>query len=154
MVFGSSTSTSQPQLHPLSETSSPESSLANRFCLYSMSYHGIQMFREDPSKPTALAAAISVGWGIGASMALIMQAPALFSALGPADLPAPACPSVSAFHIQALMTLPTALLHILLTVIVFDAYPRKSWLMIGLSAFLHFVAAFAVRKPIEGHQAP
>lgn len=78
-------------------------------------------------------------------MALIMQAPALFSALGPADLAAPACPSVSAFHIQALMTLPTALLHILLTIIVFDAYPRKSWLMIGLAAFLHFVAAFAVR---------
>ena len=105
----------------------------------------MEMFREDPSKPTPLAAAVSVGWGIGASMALITQAPTLFSALGPADLASPACPSVSAFHIQALMILPTALLHILLTIIVFDAYPRRSWLLICLTAFLHFVAAFAVR---------
>jgi len=103
------------------------------------------MFKEDVSKPSSLAAAISVGWGIAASMALIMQAPTLFSAVGPADLPAPGCPSVSAFHIQALVTLPMALLHILLTIVLFDAYQRKSWLLIGLSIFLHFVASFAVR---------
>ena len=101
------------------------------------------------SKPTTFAASISVGWGIGASMALVMQSSMLFSALGPADLPATNCPSVSAFHLQALITLPIALLHILLSIILFDAYPRKSWLLIGLAVFLHFVSAFAVRRPFR-----
>jgi hypothetical protein len=105
------------------------------------------MFKEDPSKPSTFSASVSVGWGIGASMALVMQSSMLFSALGPADLPAANCPSVSAFHLQALITLPVALLHILLSIILFDAYPRKSWLLIGLSVFLHFVASFAVRSP-------
>jgi hypothetical protein len=122
-----------------------ETFLMNCFSVLSMAYHKVEMFREDPSKPSGLAAAISVGWGIGASMSLILQAPTLFSALGPADLPAPGCPSVSAFHLQALVTLPIALLHILLSIILFDAYQRKSWLLIGLSIFLHFIASFAVR---------
>lgn len=111
----------------------------------SYAYHKLDMFKEDPSKPSVLAAAISVGWGIAATMALVMQASLLFSATGPADLPAANCPSVSAFHVQALLTLPIALLHILLTVILFDAYQRKSWFIIGLSVFLHLVASFSVR---------
>ena len=110
-----------------------------------MAYHQVEMFREDVSKPSGLSAALSVGWGIGASMALILQAPGLFSALGPADLPAQGCPSVSAFHIQALITLPLALTHILITIVLFDAYQRKSWFLIVLATSLHLVASFAVR---------
>lgn len=110
-----------------------------------MAYHQVEMFKEDASKPSGLSAAVSVGWGIGASMALILQAPSLFSALGPADLPATACPSVSVFHIQALVTLPLALIHILITIVLFDAYQRKAWFLIILATSLHLIASFAVR---------
>lgn len=42
----------------------------------------------------------AIGWGIGVSMALVMQTSILANAIGPGDLPAPACPEVSLFHIH------------------------------------------------------
>ncbi len=43
---------------------------------------------------------IAIGWGIGVTMALVMQTSILSNAIGPGDLPAPACPEVSLFHIH------------------------------------------------------
>jgi hypothetical protein len=68
--------------------------------LCSKAYNQTESLKNDPTKPPNFMASLSIGWGIGTTMALIMQTSVATNAFGPGDLPAQACPSVSLFHIH------------------------------------------------------
>jgi len=109
--------------------------------LYDRGYnHGA--FASDSSKPSNFTASLAVGWGIGVASALILYTSVVWHGRGPGFLPANACPHISLFYISAVIALQFVLLHMMLSVIAFDAFARCSYKWIAFVVGAHLAASF------------
>lgn len=99
-------------------------------------------------------ASLAIGLGFGFTHGVVMYGSVLASANGPGSLYAPACPSVSLFLLSAVFALAFITMHVLLSVLSFDAYKVTEWrpflIKTGVMAGGHFVISLLTLLNQEG----
>eukprot|EP01129_Flabellula_baltica_P001316 TRINITY_DN11203_c0_g1_i1.p1 TRINITY_DN11203_c0_g1~~TRINITY_DN11203_c0_g1_i1.p1 ORF type:complete len:239 (-),score=21.12 TRINITY_DN11203_c0_g1_i1:156-872(-) len=94
-------------------------------------------------RPTDFQVSISVGWSFAVTQAMIFHIASVFDSYGPGFIGYPACPSLSLFYIQSVATLASTLFQTLLGIIAFDAYKKKSVVLIIGVAVCHLLFSFS-----------
>lgn len=72
-------------------------------------------------------ASLAIGLGFGLTHGVVMYGSVLAGSLGPGSLFTPACPQISLFLLSAVFALAFIAMHVLLSVISFDAFRASSW---------------------------
>jgi len=123
------------------------------FChLYYKAYSKLSFgsTRDDTTKPSNFLSALTVGWGFGFTSSLILYTSIMWGSTGPGFFPTPACKSISVFHIGSLNAQAFIMLHVLWTIIGFDAYLRRTWWKIGFILVSHLLASFLTLFNLHG----
>lgn len=90
------------------------------------------------------AASLAIGLGFGLTQGVVMYGSVLVDAYGPGTLFAPACSSISLFLLSAVFSLAFIIMHVLLSVLSFDAFKMTTRNAFVLKVAIIFGAHLAI----------
>eukprot|EP01121_Diplochlamys_sp_Union-15-3_P017708 TRINITY_DN628_c0_g1_i1.p1 TRINITY_DN628_c0_g1~~TRINITY_DN628_c0_g1_i1.p1 ORF type:complete len:276 (-),score=35.55 TRINITY_DN628_c0_g1_i1:48-815(-) len=117
--------------------------------LYYKAYSKLS-FGNDDTKPSNFVSALTIGWGFGFCSALVLYTSLMWASSGPGYYATPACESISVFHIGGLISQAFVLLHVMWSIIGYDAYLKKIWWKIAFIFVTHLGASFLTLFNMKG----
>jgi anterior pharynx defective protein 1 len=120
------------------------------FKLYLKAERGLTMGSKSgvgiPHTLDNFSASLAIGLGFGLTHGVVMYGSVLVAAIGPGSLFVPACPQISLFLLSAMFALAFITMHVLLSVISFDAFRLRDWkpflLKTSAIGFTHLLIAY------------
>jgi len=123
------------------------------FKLYTRAEKGFvrsQQTAQLTTHPDDLRASLALGLGSGLTHSMVTYLSVLWDATGPGSYFSPACPSISLFLINALLSFCFILLHIMWSIVAFDGFREKSYVKMGGVVLCHLVSSFLTLLNLPG----
>lgn len=109
---------------------------------YALEEHALSLEDEEGSITTS-SAGLSVGCGFALAQTLITQAPLWEASAGPGTLMSLSCSGLTSLALSSLIASILALLQIIVTVLSFDGFKRKSVSRVCLASSIYLIASLA-----------
>jgi len=100
--------------------------------------------------PNFLSVATALGLGSGVTYALVMFVSILWEASGPGALFSEACPTTSLFMVGSIMSSLFILEHILLSIIAFEGFRKRSRFLISSVWIVHLISSLLTLANLPG----
>ncbi|KAH3759372.1 gamma-secretase subunit Aph-1 [Pelomyxa schiedti] len=114
------------------------------FCLlYMLIERRLERMGLSKEFPNRLLVSVALGLGSGVVYVLVTYVTILWESIGPGALFCDSCSRVSLFMINGAIAAAFLILHILLSLIAFEAYCRRKWLFVAAVWISHYAASFS-----------